>query len=133
MIIQDETQLTAAVLAETERAGDPRVKEITQALVRHLHGFAREVRLTEKEFDTPVNIATKAVSRTGADCTEVKCSVRRAFGVRGQATPACRFDGGEQRGRAAAVHLGVRSRCGQPGLRSSSPSSFCGTAWTRSP
>ncbi|MFJ8780721.1 dioxygenase [Streptomyces sp. NPDC102476] len=68
VIIQDETQLTAAVLAETERAGDPRVKEITQALVRHLHGFVREVRLTEKEFDAVIAIAAKAVSRTGADC-----------------------------------------------------------------
>ncbi|WP_260695729.1 dioxygenase [Streptomyces sp. IB201691-2A2] len=52
MIIQDEHQLTVAVLAETERADDPRVKEIIQALVRHLHDFAREVRLNEREFDT---------------------------------------------------------------------------------
>ena len=28
---------TEAVLAETERADDPRVREIVQALVRHLH------------------------------------------------------------------------------------------------
>jgi len=68
VIIQDETQLTAAVLAETERAGDPRVKEITQALVRHLHGFVREVRLTEKKFDAVIAIGAKSVSRTGADC-----------------------------------------------------------------
>jgi catechol 1,2-dioxygenase len=37
MIIRDEHQITAAVLAETERAGDPRFMEIIQALVRHLH------------------------------------------------------------------------------------------------
>lgn len=34
MIVTDELQLTEAVLAETERADDPRVREIVQALVR---------------------------------------------------------------------------------------------------
>jgi hypothetical protein len=59
MIIQDEHQLTVAVLAEAERVGDPRFKGIVQALVRHLHDFAREVRLTEGEFDTALNIVTR--------------------------------------------------------------------------
>jgi hypothetical protein len=47
MIVKDELQLTEAVLAETGRADDPRFREIVQALIRHLHDFAREVRLTE--------------------------------------------------------------------------------------
>ncbi|MBC3989390.1 catechol 1,2-dioxygenase [Streptomyces sp. AC563] len=73
MIIQDEEQLTAAaVLAETERAGDPRVKEIVQALVRHLHDFAREVRLTEKEFDTSINIVTRLGQLTTPSHNEVR-------------------------------------------------------------
>ena len=38
MIVQDELQLTEAVLAETERADDPRVREIVQALDDFLHG-----------------------------------------------------------------------------------------------
>jgi mannose/cellobiose epimerase-like protein (N-acyl-D-glucosamine 2-epimerase family) len=59
MIVKDELQLTEAVLAETERAGDPRFKEIVQALVRHLHDFAREVRLTEAEFDASINIVAR--------------------------------------------------------------------------
>ena len=45
MIVKNEMQLTEAVLAETERADDPRFKEIVQALIRHLHDFAREVGL----------------------------------------------------------------------------------------
>jgi len=44
MIVKDELQLTEAVLAETGRADDPRFKEIVQALVRHLHDFARPFR-----------------------------------------------------------------------------------------
>src|SRR6204780_4932529 len=59
MIVKDELQLTEAVLAETERADDPRFKEIVQALVRHLHDFAREVRLTEAEFDASINLVAR--------------------------------------------------------------------------
>ncbi len=59
MIVKDELQLTEAVLAETERADDPRVREIVPALVRHLHDFAREVRLTEAEFDASINLVAR--------------------------------------------------------------------------
>jgi len=38
------------VLGEIARAPDPRFREVMSAFVRHLHGFAREVRLTEEEF-----------------------------------------------------------------------------------
>jgi hydroxyquinol 1,2-dioxygenase len=50
MIIKDQHDVTAAVLSELERAPNPRFKEIMSALVRHLHDFAREVKLTEEEF-----------------------------------------------------------------------------------
>jgi len=58
MIIEREEQVTQAVLAETGRIENPRTREIIQSLVRHLHGFAREVRLTEKEFDAAINLVT---------------------------------------------------------------------------
>jgi Catechol dioxygenase N terminus len=50
MIIQDQQDVTKAVLSELERAPNARFKEIMSALVRHLHDFAREVKLTEEEF-----------------------------------------------------------------------------------
>ena len=50
MIIKSQSDVTAAVLAELDRAADPRFKEIMSAAVRHLHEFAREVKLTESEF-----------------------------------------------------------------------------------
>ena len=50
MIIETEKDVTKAVLAELARAPNPRFREIMSAFVRHLHDFAREVRLTEEEF-----------------------------------------------------------------------------------
>ena len=50
MIIDGPDSVTKAVLSEIERAPDPRFREVMSALVRHLHAFVREVRLTEAEF-----------------------------------------------------------------------------------
>jgi hydroxyquinol 1,2-dioxygenase len=50
MIIENQQDVTAAVLSELQRAKDPRFREIMSAFVRHLHDFVREVRLTEEEF-----------------------------------------------------------------------------------
>ncbi len=54
MIIQNQKDVTTAVLSELQRATDPRFKEIMSAFVRHLHDFAREVKLTEQEFQAAV-------------------------------------------------------------------------------
>src|SRR4249919_3197990 len=54
MIIENQNDVTKAVLSELQRAKDPRFKEIMSALVRHLHDFAREVKLTEAEFQAAV-------------------------------------------------------------------------------
>jgi hydroxyquinol 1,2-dioxygenase len=50
MIIANEKDVTKAVLSEVGRAQNPRLRELLSALVRHLHDFAREVKLTEEEF-----------------------------------------------------------------------------------
>ncbi|HTV37369.1 MAG TPA: dioxygenase [Xanthobacteraceae bacterium] len=52
MIIESEKDVTKAVLSEYARTKNPRLREILGALVRHLHDFAREVKLTEHEFHT---------------------------------------------------------------------------------
>src|ERR1700750_785446 len=72
MIVKDELQLTEAVLAETGRADDPRFREIVQALIRHLHDFAREVRLTEAEFDASINAVARLGQLTTARHNEVR-------------------------------------------------------------
>ncbi len=54
MIIGSEKDVTKAVLSELERAPNPRLREVMSAFVRHLHDFAREVKLTEEEFQAAI-------------------------------------------------------------------------------
>ena len=54
MIIGSEQDVTKAVLSELERTKNPRLREIMSAFIRHLHDFAREVRLTEEEFQAAI-------------------------------------------------------------------------------
>jgi hydroxyquinol 1,2-dioxygenase len=42
--------ITAAVVESFAGAADARLREVMQALVRHLHAFATEVGLTEDEW-----------------------------------------------------------------------------------
>ena len=44
MIIENQAMVTDAVIEAVNRTEDPRLREILLALVRHLHGFVREVR-----------------------------------------------------------------------------------------
>ncbi|WP_337269962.1 dioxygenase [Oryzifoliimicrobium ureilyticus] len=50
MVIRTESELTPAVLSVMNQATDPRLREILVALVKHLHSFVREVKLSEVEF-----------------------------------------------------------------------------------
>lgn len=51
MFIESDKEVTPAVLAAMENTNDPRFKEIITSLVRHLHAFARDVKLTEPEWE----------------------------------------------------------------------------------
>lgn len=51
LIISREDEVTPKVLNAMADTDDARLKEIMTSLVRHLHGFIREVRLTEEEFE----------------------------------------------------------------------------------
>jgi catechol 1,2-dioxygenase len=50
MRIQTEADVTNAVQAVMAQTTDPRLREIMTSLIAHLHGFVRDVRLTEPEF-----------------------------------------------------------------------------------
>jgi hydroxyquinol 1,2-dioxygenase len=54
MIIGSEKDVTTAVLSELERTENPRLRQILSAFIRHLHDFAREVKLTEEEFQAAI-------------------------------------------------------------------------------
>ena len=54
MIIDGPDSVTKAVLSEIAHAPDARFREVMSAFVRHLHAFAREVKLTEEEFEKAI-------------------------------------------------------------------------------
>ena len=60
----NEHTITAAVLERMAACENPRLKEIMSALVRHMHDFAREVKLTEAEWAAGIEFLTA----TGQKC-----------------------------------------------------------------
>lgn len=71
MIIENQQDVTTAVLAAIEKTPDARTREILAALVRHLHGFVREVRMTEPEFQAAIALIAEMGQRTNASHNEV--------------------------------------------------------------
>jgi hydroxyquinol 1,2-dioxygenase len=71
VIVRNQSDVTAAVLAELARAQDPRFKEIMSAAVHHLHGFVRDARLTEAEFHKTCALIAKLGQLTTASHNEV--------------------------------------------------------------
>ena len=70
MIIARQEDVTTAVLEAFAKTPDPRLREILMALVRHLHGFAREVKLTEREFQEAVNYVVQIGKHTSESHNE---------------------------------------------------------------
>jgi protocatechuate 3,4-dioxygenase beta subunit len=58
-IIDSLDGVTPHVLAAMAGAPDARLREIAAAFVRHMHAFAREVRLTEEEFEIGVDFLNR--------------------------------------------------------------------------
>lgn len=110
LIIKDENHITAAVLAETERADDRRFKELIQALVRHLHDFAREVRFTEAEFNAAINVVVRLGQLTNPSHNEV----RLMAGSLGLSTLVTLMNNGHDGKPSSANLLGPFWRKGSP-------------------
>lgn len=55
-----EQALTDEVVASFAGAPDPRLRQLMEALTRHLHAFIREVRLTEDEWNAAIGFLTAA-------------------------------------------------------------------------
>jgi catechol 1,2-dioxygenase len=71
MIIENQNQVTEAVLSEVQRIENPRMREIASAAVRHLHAFAREVKLTEDEFRQACTFIARLGQKTNETHNEV--------------------------------------------------------------
>ncbi|KZF09437.1 MAG: dioxygenase [Rhodococcus sp. (in: high G+C Gram-positive bacteria)] len=53
-----EERLVENVLRSFDDCTDPRLKQLMTSLVQHLHGFIRDVRLTEEEWNTAIGFLT---------------------------------------------------------------------------
>ena len=56
---QREQAVTDEVVASFADTADARLREILESLTRHLHGFAREVRLTQEEWTAGIGFLTR--------------------------------------------------------------------------
>jgi catechol 1,2-dioxygenase len=101
MIIENLDQVTQAVLDETKRTPDARTREIIQCLVRHLHGFVREIQMTEKEFDQAIGY----VAALGQLTTESHNEVRLMCGSLGVSTLVCLMNNGSNAATETSANL----------------------------
>lgn len=58
-IIEHEAEVTDVVLAAMAQAPSDRLREVAAAFVRHIHAFAREVKLTEAEYDIGIDFLNR--------------------------------------------------------------------------
>jgi catechol 1,2-dioxygenase len=123
VIIEKQEDVTAAVLGELQRAPDRRFKEIMCALVRHLHGFAREVRLTEEEL----RAAAGYVVALGKHTSEAHNEAILMAGSLGLSSLVCLLNNGDNgQTETDASLLG-------PFWRTNSPATANGASIVRSP
>lgn len=111
MIIDTPQDVTEAVLGEIAHAPDARTRELMSALVRHLHDFAREVRLTEAEFQQ----ACAWVVQLGQVSNESHNEAVLMAGSLGLSALVCLLNNGEGgRRKTTANTLGPFWRPGAP-------------------
>ena len=111
MIIENQAMVTDAVVEAVSRTEDPRLREILLALVRHLHGFVREVRLTEREFQD----AARLVAAMGQKTTAAHNEVVLMAGSLGVSALVCLLNNGNSgQSETRASQLGPFWRDDQP-------------------
>src|SRR5665213_2238023 len=101
MIIERQQDVTAAATSVMERTSDPRLREIMVSLVRHLHGFIRDVRLTEAEFREAAAILVEL----GKLSTDTHNEVVLMAGSLGVSSLVCLLNNGDQGNTETAQSL----------------------------
>jgi catechol 1,2-dioxygenase len=99
MIIKTEADVTTDALAVMARTADPRQREILISLVRHLHAFVRDVRLTEPEFRE----ATAILNEMGQLTNETHNEMVLMAGSLGVSSLVCMLNNGDQ-GNTESTH-----------------------------
>jgi catechol 1,2-dioxygenase len=99
------------VLEEMHRTPDARTKEILTALVKHLHAFVREVRLTEREFQDGIAL----INAIGQNTTPSHNEAMLMAGALGASNLVCLLNNGAMGGQQTqANNLGPFFRDGAP-------------------
>jgi protocatechuate 3,4-dioxygenase beta subunit len=65
-----EDDITAEVLRRFDATEDPRLKQIMQSLVKHVHAFLKDVQLTEAEWWKGIDFLTKTGQKCDAERQE---------------------------------------------------------------
>jgi catechol 1,2-dioxygenase len=107
-VIGSLDEVTPATLSVMERTGDPRLREILVALVKHLHAFAREVALTESEFQRGAEL----IARLGQQSNDRHNEVVLMAGSLGLSQLVCMMN--NRHGETAASLLGPFWRMHSP-------------------
>ena len=90
-ILSSERDVTPAVLSVMEQTLNPRLRQIMVSLVKHLHGFVRETRLTEEEYRE----ATAILNEIGKLTTDSHNEAVLMGGSLGVSTLVCLLNNGE--------------------------------------
>ena len=115
MIIEQQADITPAVLAKLAHAQDPRFVQILSSAVRHLHDFAREVQLTEAEFQQACGV----IARLGQLTTDSHNEVVLAAGSLGLSALVCLLNNGDRGQTETSANLmGPFWRLGSPRMAS---------------
>src|SRR5256885_4358654 len=113
MIIETQDDVTKAVLQEMHRTPDARTKEVLSALVRHLHQFVKEVKLTKREFQDAIGF----VNAIGQKTTPSHNEAMLIAGALGVSNLICLINNGQKGTRPTqANNLGPFFREGAPHL-----------------
>src|SRR3954454_11186200 len=101
MIIERQQDVTEAATSVMEGTSDPRLRQIMVLLVRHLHGFVRDVGLTEAEFRD----ATAVIAELGKLSTDTHNEVILMAGSLGVSSLVCLLNNGDQGNTETAQSL----------------------------
>jgi catechol 1,2-dioxygenase len=101
MIVERQQDVTTAATSVMENTSDPRLREIMVSLVKHLHGFIRDVRLTEAEFRE----ATAILGEMGKLSTDTHNEIVLMAGSLGVSSLVCLLNNGDRGNTETAQSL----------------------------
>lgn len=101
MFIRTPDDVTASVLRVMEQTRDPRLREIMVSLAKHLHGFIRDVGLTEAEY----RAACALLVQLGQQTTDTHNEVVLMGGSMGVSQLVCLLNNGDMGRRQTSQNL----------------------------